>query len=264
MRVVPRAYEEINETWIADRDRFSYEGVYSDDRLRAPAGARGPRHWREVEWEQCAGAGRRGAQGAVRTPLGVLAQSVEHARGAVSAAARWRDGLGSANIDHRLRQRDFRDQADERSFPGLGMRDRRHRCARRAAGHRLEPAPRGADPRAPRAQGRAARRARQLPQSGALPILVPGGAVPRVAAATCAWCELAAVLRRHAAVPPAAAGARRRCVSAARVSDAHRGDGGGAQDTARARDLARGARRRGSRYRGAARARARARAGDRR
>ncbi|NNC64419.1 MAG: 2Fe-2S iron-sulfur cluster binding domain-containing protein, partial [Gammaproteobacteria bacterium] len=35
-RVVPREQEEINETWISDRDRFSYEGVYADDRLAAP------------------------------------------------------------------------------------------------------------------------------------------------------------------------------------------------------------------------------------
>src|SRR5205807_6364033 len=33
MRVVPRENEAINETWIADRDRFSYEGIYSPDRL---------------------------------------------------------------------------------------------------------------------------------------------------------------------------------------------------------------------------------------
>ena len=36
MRVVPRTNEEINETWIADRDRFSYEGIYAADRLREP------------------------------------------------------------------------------------------------------------------------------------------------------------------------------------------------------------------------------------
>ena len=36
MRVVPRENEEINETWIADRDRFSYEGIYSEDRLQRP------------------------------------------------------------------------------------------------------------------------------------------------------------------------------------------------------------------------------------
>ena len=36
MRIVPRENEAINETWIADRDRFSYEGVYSEDRLTGP------------------------------------------------------------------------------------------------------------------------------------------------------------------------------------------------------------------------------------
>ncbi len=36
MRVIPRENEAINETWIADRDRFSYEGIYSDDRLETP------------------------------------------------------------------------------------------------------------------------------------------------------------------------------------------------------------------------------------
>ncbi len=46
MRVVPRENESVNETWISDRDRFSYEGIYSDDRLAKPLldGA-------EVEWE---------------------------------------------------------------------------------------------------------------------------------------------------------------------------------------------------------------------
>src|SRR5258708_12097270 len=36
MRVIPRENESINETWIPDRDRFSYEGVYSPDRIRKP------------------------------------------------------------------------------------------------------------------------------------------------------------------------------------------------------------------------------------
>ena len=47
MRVVPRENEEINETWIPDRDRFSYEGVYSDDRLLTPMLRSG--------WRICAG-----------------------------------------------------------------------------------------------------------------------------------------------------------------------------------------------------------------
>ena len=36
MRVVPRPNDAINETWIADRDRYSYEGIYRADRLEAP------------------------------------------------------------------------------------------------------------------------------------------------------------------------------------------------------------------------------------
>src|SRR6201981_103349 len=50
MRVVPRENEAINEIWIADRDRFSYEGVYSADRVRAPL-VRRDSEWSESEWE---------------------------------------------------------------------------------------------------------------------------------------------------------------------------------------------------------------------
>src|SRR5690348_1668440 len=50
MRVVPRENEAINETWIADRDRFSYEGVYCEDRLERPMIRKG-NEWRETDWE---------------------------------------------------------------------------------------------------------------------------------------------------------------------------------------------------------------------
>jgi NADH-quinone oxidoreductase subunit G len=50
MRVVPRANEDVNETWIADRDRYSYEGIYSEDRLSKPLIREGET-WREVDWE---------------------------------------------------------------------------------------------------------------------------------------------------------------------------------------------------------------------
>ena len=60
MRVVPRPCEEINETWIADRDRFSYEGVYSDDRLLAP-------QVRAGRWQLARGRmGRRAGRGGAR------------------------------------------------------------------------------------------------------------------------------------------------------------------------------------------------------
>jgi NADH-quinone oxidoreductase subunit G len=50
MRVVPRENEAINETWIADRDRFSYEGIYSAERLAAPMVREGT-EWKQVDWE---------------------------------------------------------------------------------------------------------------------------------------------------------------------------------------------------------------------
>ncbi|MFX8067309.1 molybdopterin-dependent oxidoreductase, partial [Acinetobacter baumannii] len=49
MRVVPLENEEINECWIADRDRFSYEALNSDARLTAPMIKQGGA-WKQVDW----------------------------------------------------------------------------------------------------------------------------------------------------------------------------------------------------------------------
>ena len=74
MRVVPRENEAINETWIADRDRFSYEGVYSEDRLDAPDACGAAREWVETDWESALMQVADGLQ--ARAPdLGVLASS---------------------------------------------------------------------------------------------------------------------------------------------------------------------------------------------
>src|SRR5210317_655805 len=48
-RIVPRSNEAVNETWIADRDRFSYEGIYSPDRLLAPR-IKHDGEWADIEW----------------------------------------------------------------------------------------------------------------------------------------------------------------------------------------------------------------------
>ncbi|HEX4025207.1 MAG TPA: NADH-quinone oxidoreductase subunit NuoG [Steroidobacteraceae bacterium] len=121
MRVVPRPCEDINETWIADRDRFSYEGVYSDDRLLAPQVRASDGSWQEVEWDVALAAAAEGLRGAGRE-LGVLA----HASSTLEElylTARLAEGLGSANIDHRLRQRDFRGQEQglDAHAPSLGL-----------------------------------------------------------------------------------------------------------------------------------------------
>ncbi len=119
MRVVPRENESINETWIADRDRFSYEGVYSPDRVLKPMLRRGDA-WADSDWESALAH----AAGGLReraAELGVLA-SPSSTLEELYLAARIGRGLGSGNIDHRLRQRDFRDQEADPAYPGLGMR----------------------------------------------------------------------------------------------------------------------------------------------
>ncbi len=122
MRVVPRPCEEINETWIADRDRFSYEGIYSDDRVLAPMlrGAGGG--WREVEWEQALAAAAEALKTARAEPggAGLLAHPSSTLE-ELYLLSRLADGLGTANIDHRLRQGDFRDQLADALAPGLGL-----------------------------------------------------------------------------------------------------------------------------------------------
>jgi NADH-quinone oxidoreductase subunit G len=122
MRVVPRPCEEINETWIADRDRFSYEGVYSEDRLLTPRLRAADGSWREVEWDVALNAAAEELKAASLEPGGVgLLAHPSSTLEELYLLSRLADGLGSANIDHRLRQRDFREQAADALIPGLGL-----------------------------------------------------------------------------------------------------------------------------------------------
>ena len=130
MRVVPRENEAINETWIADRDRFSYEGIYSADRLERPMVRDGIGVGADATGRARSMAAAEGLQAPRRRVAGLAGQRLGDARGAVSAAARWRAAWARSNIDHRLRQRDFRDQAADPLYPGARHADRRGRCAR--------------------------------------------------------------------------------------------------------------------------------------
>ncbi len=123
MRVVPRHNEDINETWIADRDRFSYEGIYAADRLRAPM-MRVAGRWQQASWESALAAAADGlrdvaGRGRARTIgfLGAPSATTEE----LYLLGRLARAIGSHNIDTRLRQRDFSDQAHDPGFPGLGI-----------------------------------------------------------------------------------------------------------------------------------------------
>jgi NADH-quinone oxidoreductase subunit G len=122
MRVVPRPCEDINETWIADRDRYSYEGVYSEDRLLNPQVRQADGSWREVEWDAALAAAADGLKSAAAGSgnVGLLAHPSSTLE-ELYLLAQLADGLGSANIDHRLRQRDFRDPAGDALAPSLGL-----------------------------------------------------------------------------------------------------------------------------------------------
>ena len=119
MRVIPRENETINETWIPDRDRFSYEGVYSPDRIQKPMIRKGS-EWVETDWETVLTKVIEGLKPRA-SELGVLASSTSTLE-ELYLLGRLARGLGSANIDHRLRQRDFRDQDADPVYPNLGMR----------------------------------------------------------------------------------------------------------------------------------------------
>ena len=115
-RVVPRTNEAINESWIADRDRFSYEGIYSPDRLTQPR-IKESGEWRDLEWEDALEFAADTLKGA--SELGLIASpssTVEEGH----LLARLAQHLGTANLDHRVERRDFSDQENDPSFPWLG------------------------------------------------------------------------------------------------------------------------------------------------
>jgi NADH-quinone oxidoreductase subunit G len=122
-RVVPAENEAINEVWISDRDRFSYEGLYSDDRLLQPL-IKQDGSWREAEWSEAFDRihtgldriiGDRGADS-----LGALA-SANASTEELYLLQKFMRALGSNNIDHRTRQRDFSDQDAAPIYPWLGL-----------------------------------------------------------------------------------------------------------------------------------------------
>jgi len=122
MRAVPKPNEAVNETWLSDRDRFSYTGIDSEDRLLKPMVKKGGK-WQETDWEtalEAAVGGLREALAKGGDATGVLASPNATAE-ELYLLQKLARGLGVSNIDVRLRQADFRDDAAEPLFPWLGQ-----------------------------------------------------------------------------------------------------------------------------------------------
>jgi len=109
MRVVPLENEEVNECWIADRDRFSYEALNSEERLTSPMLKQGG-VWKSVDWQTALEYVANGLKqiksehgaasiGALVSPHSTLEE--------LSLANALMRGLGSQNIDYRLRNAEF-------------------------------------------------------------------------------------------------------------------------------------------------------------
>lgn len=108
MRVVPQENDAINETWISDRDRFSYEGLNSAQRLAFPLVKKDGK-WIEAEWEQALEQTVEKLKPYLATPdqIAILISpnsTLEEIYLAKKIAAKF----GITNLEHRLRQQDFR------------------------------------------------------------------------------------------------------------------------------------------------------------
>jgi NADH-quinone oxidoreductase subunit G len=109
MRVLPFENEDVNECWIADRDRFSYEALSAPDRLERPMLKQGG-EWREVDWQTALEYVANGLQDIEAehgsASIGALVSPHSTLEELYLAGALVR-GLGSGNIDYRLRNAEF-------------------------------------------------------------------------------------------------------------------------------------------------------------
>ena len=123
MRVVPAENEAINEVWISDRDRFSYEGMYGEDRLGMPM-IKENDIWQRTDWETAFEfvhdnldkilSSHGGSQlGGLASPASTLEE--------LYLFQKLLRELGCNNIDSRLRQIDFKQQESDPAFPYLGQ-----------------------------------------------------------------------------------------------------------------------------------------------
>lgn len=122
-RVLPLDNESINECWLSDKDRFSYEGLNSEERLTTPMIKRDGK-WHESDWQGA-------LEFAANALKGVISEHGAESLGALGSPhstleelyllQKFARGLGCENVDFRLRQSDFRADAQRAGAPWLGM-----------------------------------------------------------------------------------------------------------------------------------------------
>src|SRR3989441_4589948 len=124
MRVLPLENEELNECWLSDRDRYSYEGLNSEERLLKPM-LKEEGRWREVDWQAALEHVARILSeirfkhdpqeiGALASPHSTLEE--------MALLGKLARAIGSGNVDFRLRQSDFSADGKRAGVPWLGMK----------------------------------------------------------------------------------------------------------------------------------------------
>ncbi len=123
MRVLPLENEDVNECWIADRDRFSYEALNTERRLTQPMIKQGDQ-WQTVDWTTALNYVADGVKRVIGEfgPQSVGALGAQHASvEELHLLAKLTRGLGSENVDVRLRHADFANAAAPGHARWLGL-----------------------------------------------------------------------------------------------------------------------------------------------
>jgi NADH-quinone oxidoreductase subunit G len=122
MRVLPLENEDINECWLSDRDRFSYEALNSEQRLTKPMIKHGGQ-WHETDWQTALDYVIQALQGVAKDhgkdAIGVLA-SAQSTTEELFLLNKFARAFGINNVDHRLRQSDFRADGKQAGALWLG------------------------------------------------------------------------------------------------------------------------------------------------
>ena len=124
MRVLPRENEEVNECWISDKERFSYQALNSEERLTKPMVKQGG-EWKEVDWNVALDYVAHGLKDVSREQGGDALAALAAQSSTLEELfllGKVMKGLGSSNIDFRPRQSDFSSDSKRVGTPWLGMR----------------------------------------------------------------------------------------------------------------------------------------------
>lgn len=124
MRVLPRENEDVNECWISDRDRFSYEALNSDERLLKPM-VRVDGALREVEWNVALDYVAHAIKDVVNTygadqiaSLASPSSTLEE----LFLLQKLTRSIGSGSVDFRPRRKDFSSDSLRAGVPWLGVK----------------------------------------------------------------------------------------------------------------------------------------------